>query len=151
MSMIPLNPARPGYSTLSPFLLVENPEQQIEFIKTVFHPEITEPVRINPDGRAELKIGNSSLIVAKTEKAQTARTSTVYLYVKNIFETYVKAMGSGARTLFEPSERYNGDLECGFEDKAGNHWICAKFEKQLSQEVMAERLKTMNIPSSPGR
>jgi uncharacterized glyoxalase superfamily protein PhnB len=146
--MIPLNPARPGYSTLSPFLLVENPEQQLEFIKNVFHPEITEPIHINPDGRAELKIGNSSLIVAKTIKGQAGRTSTVYIYVKNIYETYVKAMGSGAKTLFEPNERYNGDLECGFEDKAGNQWICAKFEKQLSQEVMMERLKNQNTTST---
>lgn len=147
MSMIPLNPARPGYSTLSPYLLVENSEQQLEFIKTVFHPEITEPIKINLDGRAELKIGNTTLIVAKTLDAQPGRTSTIYIYVKNIYETYIKAMGSGATTLYEPGERYNGDLECGFEDKAGNQWICAKFDKQLSQDEMMERLKTLNIPS----
>ncbi len=146
--MIPLNPARPGYSTLSLYLLVENPEQQLEFINTVFHPEITEPVRINPDGRADLKIGNASLIVAKVEKTRPGRTSTVYVYVKNIYETYLKAVGSGAIALFEPHERYNGDLECAFEDKAGNQWICAKFEKQLSMDVMMERLKSLNIPSS---
>jgi hypothetical protein len=148
MSMIALNPARPGYSTVSPYLIVENLEQQLEFIKMVFGPEITEPVRINPDGRADLKIGNTSLVVRKTNEAWPGRTSTLYVYVKNINETYVKAMGANAVALFGPVERYNGDLECGFEDNSGNLWICAKFEKQLSQGEMMERLKNLGISSS---
>ena len=146
--MIAINPARPGFSTISPYLIVENPEEQLEFIKTVFGPEITEPVKINPDGRAELKIGNTSLIVAKAEGTWPGRTSTLYVYVKNINETYIKALGAKAKALFEPVERYNGDLECGFEDNSGNLWICARFEKQLSFEVMMERLKNQGIASS---
>lgn len=148
MSMIALNPARPGYSTVSPCLIVENPEQQLQFIKIVFGPEITEPVKINPDGRAVLKIGNTSLVVIKTKEGWPVRTSTLYVYVKNINETYVKALGANAKALFEPVERYNGDLDCGFEDSSGNLWICAKFEKQLSHEAMIERLKKMGNASS---
>jgi PhnB protein len=146
--MIALNPARPGYSTVSPYLIVENPEKQLEFINIVFGPEITEPVKINPDGRAELKIGNTSLIVIKTYEARPVRTSTLYIYVKNINETYVKAMGANAEALFEPVERYNDDLECGFEDISGNLWICAKFDKQLSHDEMMEPLKNLGITSS---
>jgi len=148
MSMIAVNPARPGYSTISPMLVVEKPEQQIEFILTVFGPEITEPVKLNPDGRADVKIGNTSLMVAKTSESWPSRTSTLYVYVKNIHETFVKAKGAKAKALFEPAERYNGDLECGFEDKAGNLWICARFEKQLSNDVMMERLKNQRISST---
>lgn len=146
--MIALNPARPGFSTISPYLIVENLERQLEFIKTVFGPEITEPVKINPDGRAELKIGNTSLILIKAEEGLHSRTSTLFVYVKNINETYVKAMGAKALALFEPFERYNGDLECGFEDESGNLWICAKFEKQLSPDVMMERLKNQGLSTS---
>lgn len=146
--MIAINPARPGYSTVSPFLIVEYPEKQLEFIKIVFGPEITEPVKINPDGRAELKIGNTSLVVRKTNEVWPGRTCTLYVYVKNINETYVKAMGAKAVALFEPVERYNGDMECGFQDNFGNLWICAKFEKQLSHDAMMERLKNLGITSS---
>ena len=145
MSMIAINPARPGYSTISPFLSVKNPEQQLEFIKTVFAPEITEPVRINPDQRAELKIGNTSLIVVKAEEEHHSRTNTLYVYVKNIRETYVKALGSGAKSLHEPFERYNGDWECEFEDQSGTLWICARFEKQLTHDAMMERLRNHGI------
>ena len=147
MSMIALNPARPGYSTISPFLIVESPEQQLEFIKSVFGPEITEPVKKDPGGRFELKIGNTSLIVVKAEPARPCRTSTLYVYVKNINETYIKAIGAKAEVLFEPVERYNGDVECGFEDHSGNLWVCAKFEKLLSNEVMMDRLKDRGIVS----
>lgn len=145
MSMIAINPARPGYSTVSPYLIVENPEKQLDFIKTVFAPEITEPVKINMDNRAELKVGNTSLIIVKAEKDQPGRTNTLYVYVKNIKETYLKALGSGAESLYEPFERFNGDWECGFKDKSGNLWICAKFEKQLSQDIMMERLMNKDI------
>ncbi len=146
--MIALNPARPGYSTLSPCLIVENQEQQLEFIKNVFGPEITEPAKIDPDGRAALKIGNTSLIVVKAEGDWPVRTSTIYVYVKNINETYIKAMGAKALALFEPRERYNGDQECSFEDSSGNRWVCARFEKQLSLDEMMERLKNQGISSS---
>jgi uncharacterized glyoxalase superfamily protein PhnB len=139
--MIPLNPARPGFSTISPFLSVEDPLQQLEFIRAVFTPEITQQASSNPDGRFELKMGNSSLIISKKQASAASRFNTLYVYVKNIRETYLRAMGAGASSLYEPFERYNGDMECGFVDMNGNYWICAKFEKLLSQELMAQRLK----------
>ena len=148
MSMIALNPARPGFSTISPCLIVENQEQQLEFIKNVFGPEITEPLKTDPDGRAALKIGNTSLIVVKADGDWPARTSTLYVYVKNISETHMKAMGAKAVALFEPRERYNGDQECSFKDSSGNLWVCAKFEKQLGLDEMMERLKSQGISSS---
>ncbi len=127
--MINQNPARPGYSTISPYFIVQNSDEQVQFIKSVFSSEISEQVKENTDGRKELKIGNTTLFIQPSAENLQARQSTVYVYVKNINDTYTKALGSNAKSIFKPVENKNGDAECAFEDVQGNIWFCAKFGK----------------------
>ena len=140
--MISLNPARPGLSTVSPFLITEDPEGQLDFIKSVFGPEITEQAVTDLEGRIGLKIGNTNLLLVKSTERITGRPGTLFVYVKNIMETFHKAMNKGAKALYEPFERFNGDEECGFEDGYGNHWICARFVRLITPQEMAARYAT---------
>lgn len=137
--MISLNPARQGWSTISPFLIVDDPGSQLNFIQSVFSPELTEQARTDLEGRISLKIGNTNLLIAKSTGSMEGRPSTLYVYVKNIGETFIKATGNGAKTLYEPYARFNGDEECGFEDMHGNRWICARFVRLLTPEEMLIR------------
>ncbi len=137
--MISLNPARPGLSTVSPFLITEDPQGQLDFIKSVFGPEITEQAVTDLEGRIGIKIGNTNLLLAKSTEHMTVRPCTLYVYVKNLKETFHKAIDKGAKSLYEPFERFNGDEECGFQDGDGNHWICARFVRLINQQEMVER------------
>ena len=141
MAMIPFNPARSGYTTLSPILVVEDPERELEFLRSVFQPEITETVKIQLDGRSELKIGNTTLFIMASTPDLPLRQGTILVYVKNIRDTFERAVAAGAVVRRKPFERFNGDSECAFEDPAGNHWICAKFERLVNQEGMLTRYR----------
>jgi len=139
--MIPFNPARPGYTTLSPFLVLEDPARELEFLRTVFQPEITETLKTQLDGRNELKIGNTTLFVMAATPDLPVRKVSILVYVKNIRDTFEKAVAAGAVVRREPFERFNGDFECAFEDPDGNQWFCAKFERLVNQEGMLARYR----------
>jgi PhnB protein len=139
MAMIPFNPARPGYTTLSPLMVVEDMEQELQFLRNVFQPEITDSVKTQLDGRHELKIGNTTLFLIAASRELPARKGSILVYVKNIRETFDRVSGAGAVIRRELTERFNGDFEFAFEDPGGNYWICAKFDKLVNQEGMIAR------------
>lgn len=135
---------RPGYTTVSPYLLVENVADQIEFIRSVFQTETIEDADQNPDGHAEIKIGDTTIMLGAGRPEWPVRQSMNYVYVEDVHAIYARAMACGAKSLCEPTERYYGDRECGFEDKYGNQWWCATYVETLSKEEIHSRFERTN-------
>lgn len=133
---------RPGYTTVSPYLMVDDVGEQMNFIKNVFQVKPTEDIDQNPDGHAEIKIGDTTIMIGKGRPQWPSRKSMNYVYVEDVDEIYERAMKCNAKSLLAPVERYYGDRECGFEDNSGNQWWCATFKESLSKEEMHERFKT---------
>jgi PhnB protein len=90
---------RPGFRTITPYLLPPGPEL-IEFLKRIFDAEETERTETGP-GRfhAEVRIGDSMLMIGVGSGRSMPATSIIY--VKNADETYRRALEAGATSLYE--------------------------------------------------
>ena len=114
---------RPGFRTVTPYLLPPGPEF-VDFLKDVFGAVETERTTRAP-GRfhAELRIGDSMLMVGVGSGRSVP--STLQVYVPDVDEVYKRAIAAGCREL-EPVEdaHWVEDLRLGsVEDPAGNQWV----------------------------
>src|SRR5215467_10387372 len=99
------------YSAVTPYLVIKGAAQAIEYYKNVFG--ATETVRMpGPDGKighAELKIGNSHIMLADENptmgeghtSAGTIGASPVslYVYLPNVDDVVKRAVSEGAKLL----------------------------------------------------
>ncbi len=135
-----------GFSTVSPYLLVENVHEQIQFLAHVFGAEVKEKLK-NPDGtimHASLKIGNVIIMVGLGEKENPSLQSMCYVYVKDCDKTYERSLKHGAETILEPTDQFYGTREAGVQDPQGNQWWIAQSIETLSEEEVQQRLNDMS-------
>jgi PhnB protein len=113
---------RPGFRTITPYLLPAGPEL-IEFLKGVFDAEETERTETGP-GRfhAEVRIGDSMLMIGVG--SGRSMPAAFIIYVKNADETYRRALDAGATSLMDMTENY-GDRFGVVQDISGNTWVIA--------------------------
>lgn len=126
---VPYKPA--GYSSVSPYLLVEQADETIAFLVRVFDAvELTKVLR--DDGKimhAELRIDDSVIMVADLPSGETVVPALVHIYVADVDETYRRALAAGAVSIQEPSKQADPDKRGGFKREDGiNWWIATKVE-----------------------
>lgn len=137
VSSVPL-----GYHTLTPYLTVPDARAEIEFLKRAFGAQTTETLSEDPEGNirhAELKIGDSMLMLGQARDQWKARPTAFYLYVDDCDTWYKRAIAGGAKSLMEPADQFYGDRNAGVEDSAGNYWWIATHIEDLSPEEMKRR------------
>ena len=129
------------YNTVTPYLIVEGAEGLITFIVDVL--DGTELMRLpGPDGRlghAEVRVGDSVVMLADTPSPEAITKSMLHVYVRDSDATYARAMAAGATSLREPKDEFYGDRMSGVEDAYGNQWYFATHVEDLSEEEMARR------------
>jgi PhnB protein len=130
-----------GYHSITPHLINENAARLIEFLKQVFDAE--EINRLSgPNGRllhAELKIGDSMIIIGEASGEWKAMPSSIAVYVENADVIYKRALGAGAVSLREPADQFYGDRTAGVKDLAGNHWWIATHLEDVPPEELKLR------------
>jgi PhnB protein len=119
-----MSPGREGLHTVNPYLVVNGAAGQIEFLERVF--DAKEAFRhANPDGpimHAEVRIGDSIVMIGDANQNAKARPATCYLYVDDVDAIYRRGIEAGARSLSEPEDKPYGERNAGFEDPWGNYW-----------------------------
>lgn len=71
----------------------------------------------------------------------------LYLYVDNVDETVLRAIGAGATSLRVPTDEFYGDSGAGVLDFAGNNWYIATHKKDVSRDEL-KRLAEEQIKKS---
>jgi PhnB protein len=121
--------------------VVEGAADAIDFLSQVF--DATEVLRIDgPDsriGHAELRIGDSTLMIADAPRSGKAKTGLLHLYVEDSEALYRRALDLGATSLSEPTVEFYGDRVASFADRWGNEWFLATHVEDISEEEMARR------------
>jgi uncharacterized glyoxalase superfamily protein PhnB len=120
-----------GHQTLMPYLIVEDADGFFDFTEKVFGAELTYPAD-RPgklDGHCELRIGESTIMFAKSGGQWTPRTADMFVYVENADETYNKAVEQGASSVMPPADQDYG-RSCGVTDPAGNIWWITSIIKE---------------------
>jgi uncharacterized glyoxalase superfamily protein PhnB len=121
-------PVPSGYHTVTPYLLVPDVEQQLDFLTAAFGAGVTTRHQA-PDGRvnhAEVQIGDSRVMIGRAQAEWPAMPCMLYLYVDDPDVWYAKALGAGATSVREPRDEHYGDRSGGVKDAAGNQWWVAR-------------------------
>jgi PhnB protein len=132
-----------GYHSVTPYLIVEGAPKLIEFMKQAFNAEGRESIK-GPDGRiahAELKIGDSIVMLADATPKYAPIASQLYVYLENVDKTFKSALDAGAISVQEPADQFYGDRTAGFRDPTGNYWWIAQRVEEVSPEEMERRMK----------
>jgi uncharacterized glyoxalase superfamily protein PhnB len=140
---MPVKPIPEGYHSVTPYLTVHGADRLIEFLKGAFGAEEKERFQ-RPDGtimHAELKIGDSIIMLAEANEQWQARPTNLYLYVNDTDSIYRRAVQTGATSLMEPSDQFYGDRNAGISDPAGNFWWIGTHVEDVSREEMERRAR----------
>ncbi|MBI5684348.1 MAG: VOC family protein [Verrucomicrobia bacterium] len=134
-------PIPKGYHTVTPGLTVKGADKVIEFLKRAF--DATELSRIaRADGgvmHAELKIGDSIVMVCEASELCKPTTASLYLYVNDADTVYRRAVQAGGVSQMELGDQFWGDRGGSVTDPAGNQWWIATHIEDLSAAEIEKR------------
>jgi len=121
-----------NYTSASPYLIVNDASATIRFLEQAFG--ATE-LRKFPDesGRlshAEVRLDDTVIMLADPMPPDWLATpSHVHVYVRDVDETYAKALRAGAVSIQEPVQKQDEDKRGGVKDPGGTTWwIATKVE-----------------------
>lgn len=143
------NLAPNGYHTVTPYLVVKDVPQLIDFLQKVFDAKITEQVK-RKDGtttHAEVKIADSVIMMGQPQDDSRVLSSMLYVYVKDADVTYQKALSAGATSVAEPADQFYGDRSAGVKGPLGNFWYIATKKEEVSKEELQRRMQEMEAQS----
>ena len=116
-----------GYPTVSPYLIVDGAEGTIGFLVRAL--DAVELRRFPAaDGRvmhAEVRIGDSVLMIADSVEGWPATTAHVHVYVADVDATYRRALEAGATSVQAPERKDDADRRAGVADGGGTTWWIA--------------------------
>lgn len=125
---------REGFHTVTPYLIVQEAENLVEFVKRVFG--ATELYRGTGSAgglHAEVRIGDSMVMIGGggAWRGEPA-LATLYLYLDEVDTVYAQALKAGATSINEPADQPYGDRLAGVKDPYGNVWYIATHVKDVS-------------------
>jgi PhnB protein len=136
-----VKPIPEGYGTLTPYLVVKGAGGLIEFLKEAF--DAVELFRMaRPDGtigHAEVKIGDSRLMIGEGSEQWPPRPGMFYLYTTDADAAYRRALAAGATSVREPADQFYGDCSGGVQDAFGNQWWVATHVEDVPPDELDRR------------
>ena len=131
-----------GYHSVTPYLVVQKAGTLLDFLKQAFDAQELFPPMTRPDGtimHAEVRIGDSVVMLGEPGDEVTPMPGSIYLYVNNTDAVYTRALQAGATSLMEPADQFYGDRNAGVQDPVGNRWWIATHQEDVSPEELAKR------------
>jgi PhnB protein len=133
---------REGYHTATLYLAVAGAERLVDFVKEAFGATETLRTKGSAGGlHAEVRIGDSAVMIGGYEGMTGETTSAIHLYVEDVDAVYQRALEAGAASTQAPVEQPYGDREAGVRDSFGNFWYIATHR---GPRYVPEGLATVN-------
>jgi uncharacterized glyoxalase superfamily protein PhnB len=148
-----VKPIPDGYHTVTPYLVVQGAAKLIAFLEQAFDAKVHSRSE-RPNGtlmNAEIKIGDSMIMMGEAQGEHKPRPSTIYLYVEDTDTVFARALDAGAKSLMEPADQFYGDRNGGIEDPSGNAWWIATHVEDVSPEEMDRRFKAYLADQGGGK
>ena len=116
---------RPGFHTVTPYLIVEPAVELVDFVKEAFG--AVESFRTTGPGgiHCEVKIGDSIVMIVGGPNLEP-QPAAFHLYVPDVDDFYARAVAAGATSVAEPSDQEYGERIAAVKDIGGNEWYIAK-------------------------
>lgn len=124
-------PKRAGFHTVTPYLMVEDVEPVVAFVKAAFHAS----ERYRAGGAAggthvEVQIGDSMLMIGGNAPGSESVPASLFLYIDDVDAAYQSALAAGATSIIEPGENFQEERGAGVRDPFGNSWFMARHSPQ---------------------
>ena len=116
--------SRNTYRTVTPYLVVPDADAELAFLKAAFGGTEANCQR-RPDNtvmHAEVKIGDSLVMLGQAGGPWKALSAALYLWVENVDATYARALHAGATSESEPEDKPYGHRNAGVVDPNGVTW-----------------------------
>ena len=112
-----------GFSTVTPYLLVDGVPALINFLQSAFDAEeiMRSTLGDGTVNHAQVKIGDSMVMMGQAQKEYPAMPAMLYLYVDDVDGVYAQALAAGGKALREPTDQEYGDRAAGVRGPSGNH------------------------------
>lgn len=139
-----VKPIPDGYHAVTPYMTVRGADKVIEFLGKAFDAEMTHEPMKRPDGsimHAEVKIGDSRVMLADESEQAPASAATFYLYVSDADAAYQRAVKAGGKSVMEPMDMFYGDRCGGVKDFSGNSWMVATHKEDISVPELKKRVE----------
>ena len=111
----------PGWHTVTPRIIVPDPERLVQFLREVFHAH----GRSRPGAATEIRIGDSVIMISDGGGLRDPMPAFLYVYVEDTDATYARAINAGALSLEPPSDMHYGDRRAMVKDPWANLWQIA--------------------------
>jgi PhnB protein len=144
-----VQPIPDGYTSIVPYLTVDDGKGAIEFYKRAFGATERSSMAA-PDGRiahAELEVGNGLIMLsdrfpqsaARTPKELGGTTVALFFYAEDVDAVVQKAAEAGGTVTMEPEDQFWGDRLGQVTDPYGNVWQIATHVEDLTPEQIDSR------------
>jgi PhnB protein len=140
-----------NYHSVTPYLVIKGAAKAIEYYKSVFGAQVI--VRMDGPhgtiGHAELKIGDSIIMLADENPAMDNKSATtigatpvsLYVYLPDVDSVVEKAVAEGAKIIKPVQDQFYGDRSGFLQDPFGHRWGIATHVEDVAPEEMKERMK----------
>jgi PhnB protein len=148
---MPVKPIPDGYHSVTPYIVVDGASKLIDFLKRAFGAVVVSSME-QPDGtvaHAEVRIGDSMIMLGQANQKWPAMPSALYLYVPDTDATYRQALQAGAKSIMEPADQFYGDRNGGVQDAFGNYWWIGTRVANLSKEELHLRAEAYRAKQAP--
>ena len=116
-----------GFHAITPYLVVDGAARLVDFLAEVFDAEEVERFAApgNRIGHAEMRIGDSLVMLGDARGEHEPRQATLYVDVADADATYQRALAAGGTSVQAPADQFYGDRSAGVKDPTGNLWWIA--------------------------
>ena len=138
-----VKPIPEGYHTITPYLSVKDARGFMDFLTKALGAEeiYTSHTEDGNVMHAEIKIGDSMMMISEAGEKNPATNGNFYLYVTDTDAAYKKAVGAGAISIMEPADQFYGDRTAGVKDSFGYNWWFGTHVEDVSPEEMDRRVE----------
>lgn len=140
--MSKVSPIPAEYGSITPYLVTPRCGEAIEFYKHAFDAQevMRMPMPDGSIGHAELKIGDSIVMLSSGGPEWPATTSLTCLYVEDCDKVFHRAVEAGATVLEPLTDKFYGDRAGSVQDPFGQRWSIMTHKEDLSPEEIQARM-----------
>jgi len=148
-----VKPVPHGYHTATPYLIVDGGASALEFYQRAFGAKeiMRVPAPGGKVGHAEIKIGNSFIMLADETPDMDARSPKSYggspvsilLYVKDVDKQFAQAVAAGGTVTRPVTDQFYGDRSGSLKDPFGHTWHISTHKEDVSPEEIKKRMEAM--------
>jgi len=147
-------PIPDGYHSATPYLIIDGAARAIEFYKRAFGAKelLRMPAPGDRVGHAEIKIGNSVIMLADEHPEMEARSPSHYggtpvsllLYVPDVDRQFKQAVSAGGTEVRPVSNQFYGDRAGTLKDPFGHNWHIHTHIEDVSPAELNRRMAAMH-------